>query len=127
MQGTAPLCTSAIVGATKRLISQGRVKIELRDVLLREAGLLQDRLGRIEPFSPDKYKQRLTDIQQTEQPLAGALAAGCFYEPQERRLWTDLFRLVAAQPQPMTGMSGSRDRRSAGSRVPYNTAPARLA
>ena len=40
----APLQTSAVVGATKRLISQGRLKIELRDVLLREAGLLKDRL-----------------------------------------------------------------------------------
>jgi hypothetical protein len=99
----APLRTSAIVGTTKRLISQGQVKIELRDVLLREAGLLKDRLDRIPAFSPEEYKQRLADIQQMGQPLAAALAAGCFYAPQERRLWTDLFRLIAAQPQPMTG------------------------
>jgi hypothetical protein len=100
---STPLRTSAIVGITKRLISQGRVKIELRDVLLREAGLLKDRIDRIPAFSPDEYKQRLADIQQAGQPLAAALAAGCFYAPQERRLWTDVFRLIAAQPQPMTG------------------------
>jgi hypothetical protein len=78
------------------------VKIELRDVLLREAGLLKDRLDRSAPFSPDGYRERLAEIQRAGQPLAAALAAGCFYAPQERRLWTDLFRLVAAQPGPMT-------------------------
>lgn len=99
----APLQTSAVVGATKRLISQGRLKIELRDVLLREAGLLKDRLDRLQPFSPDQYLQWLADIQQWGQPLAGALAAGCFYAPEHRRLWIDVFRLVAAQPQPLSG------------------------
>jgi len=73
---SVPLRTSAIVGTVKRLISQGRMKIELRDVLLREAGLLKDRLDRIPAFSPDEYKQRLAGIQQTGQPLAAALAAG---------------------------------------------------
>jgi SIR2-like domain len=100
---TVPLRTSAVVGTVKRLISQGRVKIELRDVVLREAGLLKDRLERIPAFSPDEYTQKLADIQQAGQPLAAALAAGCFYAPQERRLWIDLFRLISAQPQPMTG------------------------
>jgi hypothetical protein len=94
----APLRTSAVVGTTKRLISQGRVKIELRDVLLREAALLKDRLDQLPAFSPDEYRQRLADIQQLGQPLAAALAAGTFYAPTERRLWIDAFRLVAAQP-----------------------------
>jgi hypothetical protein len=42
----APLRTSAMVGTVKRLVSQSRVKIELRDVLLREAALLKDTLDR---------------------------------------------------------------------------------
>lgn len=104
-----PLRTSAIVGTVKRLISQDRVKIELRDVLLREARLLKDRLDRISAFSPDEYVRRLADIQQAGQPLAGALAAGCFYAPLERHLWTDLFRLVAAQPEPMAGYAWEQE------------------
>lgn len=103
LRPSTPLQTSAVVGATKRLISQGRVKIELRDVLLREAGLLKDRLDRLQPFSPQEYLQRLADIQQWGQPLAGAVAAGCFYAPEHRRLWADVFRVVAAQPHPLSG------------------------
>ena len=71
----SPLRTSAVVGTTKRLISQGRVKIELRDVLLREAALLKDRLDQLPAFSPDEYKERLAGIHSLGQPLAGALAA----------------------------------------------------
>jgi len=71
-------------------------------LLLREAALLKDRLDRLATFSPDDYRSQLADVQQIGQPLAAALAAGSFYAPEDRRLWTDVFRLVAAQP-PMAG------------------------
>lgn len=98
-----PLRTSAIVGATKRLISQHREKIELRDVLLREAALLKDKLDHIPDFPQEQYTERLATVSSLGQPLAGALAAGCFYAPEQRRLWTDVFRLIAAQPHPLSG------------------------
>lgn len=62
-----------------------------------------ERLDALLPFQPSEYPDQLTRVQQLGQPLAGALAAGCFYAPEDRRLWADVFRLIAAQPQPLVG------------------------
>ena len=99
----APLQTSAVVGATKRLISQGRLKIELRDVLLREAGLLKDRLDRLQPFGPTSTFSGSPTSNNGASPWLAPSPPGCFYAPEHRRLWIDVFRLVAAQPQPLSG------------------------
>ncbi len=105
-----PLKTSAIVGTTKRLISQGRTKIELRDVLLREARLLKQRLDRFHMDDPSTYKDRLAEVVQWGQPLAGAIAAGGFYgQAEDNHPWPAMFRVVADQPGGLSGWAWQHD------------------
>jgi hypothetical protein len=98
-----PLKLAALVGTTKRLLSQGRTRIELRELLLREARLLKETLDGLEAVQ-GPYKVDLAATAERSQPIAGAIATGCFYgETSQHDLWTDAFRVVADQPDPRSG------------------------
>ena len=99
-----PLATSATVGATKRLLSQGRTRIDLRELLLREAQLLKSWLDGYSLPNEATYQADLEEIVVRSEPVVAALAAGSFYgDPEQDPLWLSVFRLVAAQPVPIAG------------------------
>jgi hypothetical protein len=101
---TRPLKTAALVGTTKRLLSQGRTKIELREILLREAHLVKTEIDRFSLPNSADYVPELDKMVDRVQPLAGALATGCYYgERDQHHLWGDVFRLISDQPPPMSG------------------------
>jgi hypothetical protein len=104
-----PLETAALVGTTKRLLSQRRTRIDLREVLLKEARLLKERLDMFSLSNPTEYRHARDLIIQRARPVTGAITTGCFYgEPGQHGLWIDVFRLVAAQPSPVQGAAWMR-------------------
>jgi len=109
----APLDTPALLGATKRLLASDHGVIPLRDLLLREAGLLKARIdqwwadvtGR-----PHDYREAIDQLGTKAEPLVASVACGAYLGSSEHRhLWIDTLRVVADQPPCISGAMWMQD------------------
>jgi hypothetical protein len=103
----APLDMAALLGATKRLLAADHGAISLRDLLLREANLLRQRIT--EWWSnaisqPHDYRQAIDEVGAMAEPIVAAVACGAYLgSPENYHLWIETLRIVADQPLSMQG------------------------